>query len=256
MAEDSNKQAESEEQPEAEPQAEAGEEELDRDLDIDLEPAQAAPQQAGGCRGVTVLLVVLLAAAVIFAIWYSQHVQQLRQAALEAKMQRETVYKAQFGQVAKNVEEAVALAGEGQVKDALVLLEKAEKQLTVIGASANEADDQQWAAYAMTKKQALLDAKNVIAAEYDKYQEAVAAQFDRLASKFRNADLSGGTAIEQPEAPPEEPEAMPEAPPAGAEQQPTVQDEGASAPVAGEEAPREENTQPARPEEPPLPEAD
>ncbi len=241
MAEDTNKEEEQEE--------EVAETETDDDLDIDLGPAEAAPEQAGGCRGVTLILLVLLAFAVIFSIWYSGHVQQLRQAAIEAKMQREMVYKTQFGQVANNVQEAVAKAREGQMKDALALLERAGDQLTVIGASANEADDQQWAAYAMSKKQALIDAKNVIAEEYEKYQEAVEAQFDRLASKFRNADLSGRGAIEEPEPPAEELEAP-------AEEQPTVEDEGAPTEVGGAEAPAEENVPPAPPEEVPVPEID
>ncbi len=214
----------------------------DDDLDIDLGPPTPAQTQKGGCRAATVIIFVLLLAAGAFSVWYSLHLQAVRKAEMEARAQREITYKAQLGAVANNVAEAVAKAEQGHMEEALAQLKKAEDQLTTIAAQANDFDDQQWAAYAMSKKSALLDAKKIIAEEYDRYQKAVDEQLRILASKFANADLSGQTTpigTEQPEvAPAEEPATEPSAteqPPATEEPQPATTQES-QPPAEGTEA--------------------
>ncbi len=271
MAEDTNKEEEQEEQPEEEEEAQEEEEEelaeaeLDHDLDIDLEPAEAAPKQAGGCRGVKVVVVVVLLAVFVACMSYLGEVrkEKAREEAVAAEARRKIQYKAGLASVAKNVLNAVAEAKAGKMEEALALLGTAEDQLTVIAASANEADDQDWAAYAMSKKQTLMDAQAVIAWAYESYQQEVEAQFDRLTSKFRDVDLSGRRAIEEPEvAPgePQEPEMVPEPQkpemvpePQEPEMVPEPQEPEMPAETGGEEA-AASDVEPTQPEEIPVPE--
>ena len=267
MAEDTNKEEEQEEQPEEEEEEEEelAEAELDHDLDIDLEPAEAAPKQAGGCRGVKVIVLVVLLAVFVSCMWYLGEVRKAkaREEAVAAEARRKIQYKAGLASVAKNVLNAVDKAKAGKMEEALALLGAAEDQLTVIAASANEADDQDWAAYAMSKKQTLMDAQAVIAWAYESYQQEVEAQFDRLTSKFRDVDLSGRRAIEEPEVAPEEPqepEMVPEPQepgmvpePQGPEMVPEPQGPEMVPEPQEPEAPAPSDVEPIQPEEIPVP---
>lgn len=185
----------------------------DDDLDIDLGPTVVAQSQSGGCRTTTIVLFVLLLIVAAASIIYIRHVQEVRRAEMEARLEREEQYKAWMGHVVADVSEAIDKAEAGQMGDALALLERAEAKLTTIGTHANDANDQQWAAFVMSKKSTLLEAKNAIATEYERYQQAVDEVLTKLGSKFGGADLGAGVpdrpaapaAEQEPLAPPDEP---------------------------------------------------
>jgi hypothetical protein len=198
MAEDKGNEAEEQEEVE---EAEASQ---DDDLDIDLGPSKPPPpSQGGGCRGVTAILFILLIAIAAASIFYSLHLRELREKALEAKAARIASYQAKFSIVVSNVDSAVTEAEAGNLNKALELLENAEAQLTLIGSEANQFDDQQWAGHAMRKKQFIIDARQMIAS----HQEVIQDQFNGLKSKFAHADLKGFGQSSPDEAVPEEPQA-------------------------------------------------
>ncbi|NLJ35903.1 MAG: hypothetical protein GX358_06715 [candidate division WS1 bacterium] len=163
----------------------------DDDLEIDLGPMIAQPR--GGYRATTVVLLIIVLAIAATAILYMRHVQQAREAEIKARMEREEQYKTWLGHVSADVTEAIALAKTGQMTDALALLDRAEQKLTMIGTQANEASDHQWAAFSISKKQALLTAKRTIAEEYERYQKAIDEALGNLGSKFSGVDLGKST---------------------------------------------------------------
>jgi hypothetical protein len=76
--------------------------------------------------------------------------------------------------------------------DALALLDRAEQKLTTIATHANDANDQQWASFAISKKQALLAAKQAITEEFERYQEAIYDVLGGLETKFSGIDMGVG----------------------------------------------------------------
>jgi type II secretory pathway pseudopilin PulG len=191
MADDLERGEEQIDKPKKQEPITSHEPETDDDLEIELGPAIAQPR-SGGCRPTTVVLLIIVLAIAATAILYMRHVQQAREAELKARMEREEQYKSWLGHVSADVTEAIALAQAGQMTDAQALLERAEQKLTLIGTQANDANDQQWASYAITRKQALLTAKRTIAEEYERYIRAIDDALAELGSKFGGLDPGAG----------------------------------------------------------------
>ncbi|MFP3905004.1 MAG: hypothetical protein ACLFWB_12240 [Armatimonadota bacterium] len=182
--------------------AEETEESFEEDLD-DIELDEPVVEQTGGVRGLTIVLfIVVLAVAALSIYWHVQRQAAIR-AAIEAKQERVQTYQTQLNSVAKNVEDAVAAAEDTRIDDTMDAIETAEKKLTTIASHANEAGDQQWAAFAMQKKQRLIEVKEKIAQQQETYEEArkameeardnIRQEIEGLSGKFTDMNLSGAS---------------------------------------------------------------
>ncbi len=180
--------------------AEDTEETFEEDLD-DIELEEPVVEQSGGIRGLTIVLfIVVLAVAALSIYWHLQRQAAIR-AAIEAKQERVVAYKTQLNSVGKDVQSAMAAAEDMKIDEAMDAISTAEKKLTTIASHANEAGDQQWAAFAMQKKERILEAKEKIAEQQETYEEArkameeardnIKKQIEGLSGKFSNVDLSG-----------------------------------------------------------------
>ncbi|MFO7946405.1 MAG: hypothetical protein R6V19_06305 [Armatimonadota bacterium] len=231
--------------------AEETEDTFEEDLD-DIELEEPVVEQSGGVRGLTIVLfIIVLAVAALSIYWHVQRQAAIR-AAIEAKQERVQTYQTQFNSVSKNVENAVAAAEEMKIDEAMEAVSTAEKKLTTIASHANEAGDQQWAAFAMQKKQRILEAKEKIAEQQETFEEArrameeardnIKEQIEGLSGKFSNIDLSGSRGGAAPAGAPDmesapAPEEAPDVESAPAPEQPV------------EDVPADEPAEPLKPEQ-------
>jgi hypothetical protein len=155
----------------------------DDDLDIDIDTAPVQVKRRGGGL-VWLVLAILVVVAAAGYLWYNSEMTKRAQREAEAKAERIQTYEAQLDKITENIEQAVVSGLAGNVDAALAELEVVKAQLTALGTSANQQNDQQWATIAQSKKQIVLDAQDTIKEQHEAYQQMIGEQFGDLASKF------------------------------------------------------------------------
>jgi len=232
----------------------------DDDLDIDIDSAPVRVQGGGGGM-VWLFLAIIVVLAVVAFFGYKYYETWRAEQEAEALAQRIESYEAKMATIATNIAQAAASARAGNLEDALTKLDNAEENLTRLGAEANGNNDQQWAAIATKKKDAVIAAKKAL----EGYRTTVEDQFGSLETVFgiraegepaegtqpaEGAEgIDAGTAAE-----PEQPAAGAETPGAAA---PAVEAPEGAAPAADtpEAAAAEQPGDAAAPEQPaPAPE--
>ncbi|HCU35300.1 MAG TPA: hypothetical protein DGT21_07490, partial [Armatimonadetes bacterium] len=149
------------------------------DLDIDIDSAPVKIQRGGGGLIWLVLaVIVVLGVAAFFA--YGRYEAWQAQKEAEALAQRIETYEAQMTTIAANISQAAASARAGNLDEALNQLRAADNKLKELGAAANGNNDQQWAAIAQKKRDAVIAAQKAL----EGYRTTVEDQFGSLETVF------------------------------------------------------------------------
>lgn len=231
------------------------------DLDIDIDSAPVKIQR-GGSGLVWLVLAVIIVLGVAAYLAYGHYEAWRAQKEAEALAQRIETYEAQMTTIANNISQAAASARAGNLEEALDQLKAAEGKLTELGAAANGNNDQQWAAIAQKKKDAVIAAQKAL----EGYRTTVEDQFGSLETVFgikaESAPAEGAEPVEGAESAettegaetgaavePEQPAAGTESPEAGAAE-PVAPEAGAAEgtpeqPAPGAAAPEQPAPAPA-----------
>lgn len=191
MSEDNKSDAQAEEQQQAaepkKPAAKKVEEPVKKQPDVvdeeelDIEIERVSPKRGSSCGPVAWILFILVLALV--AVFGGMKVSKERaEAAEKARQLREATYQAQQETINGNIEKASKAATRGDVEAALSELEKAQAKWTEMAATANSANDQDRAQFAMERGS---DLKAVLE-ELGQYRDQAAdlqARADKLADE-------------------------------------------------------------------------
>jgi hypothetical protein len=191
MSEDNKSDAQAEEQQQAaepkKPAAKKVEEPVKKQPDVvdeeelDIEIERVSPKRGSSCGPVAWILFILVLALV--AVFGGMKVSKERaEAAEKARQLREATYQAQQETINGNIEKASKAATRGDVEAALSELEKAQAKWTEMASTANSANDQDRAQFAMERGS---DLKAVLE-ELGQYRDQAAdlqARADKLADE-------------------------------------------------------------------------
>lgn len=149
------------------------------DLDIDIDSAPVKIQRSGGgLVWLVFAVIVVLGVAAYFGYKYYETWRAEKEA--EALAQRIETYEAQMTTIANNISQAAASARAGNLDEALDQLNAADGKLKELGAAANSNNDQQWAAIAQKKRDAVIEAQKAL----EGYRTTVEDQFGSLETVF------------------------------------------------------------------------
>lgn len=199
--------------------------------DISLE--EPKPTKKSGSGVGWIVLVIIIVAAALFV--YTSHVRKQRaEQEAQEKLAAAQARRAQSSAAQANVAEAVTMAEQGNMAAAIANLQSAENQYGLMVQTANDEGDTESATKSLADKQVVMDAREALEVEQQRFQEALKVQLDALRAKFGLPAAAAPTATESA--------------PAGTEQPAT----GETQPAAGAEQPAPETPAPATEGAPPV----
>ncbi len=197
------------------------------ELDIELEPPQSKRR---GCGVGTLIVIVVLAALVAAWIFMAISSQRLRREEQERR-DRKASYDVQLAGIHGDVIVATEAAGDGNISEALELLDSVVQKLGNLAKSAAAAQDEDYARSVQNQRQTALEAAEAIRGKHEETKAVALEHLSKVKALFGPVAPTGM-------APPKPQQEEPAAPPESAQQQPTEPPQ-APAPVPGDVQPSE-----------------